>query len=87
MAFTSTTSASKATSATNKAKGFINIYLPMADGSRGKLGAIAINNNTKREENMLAWLQADPANVMKLLPRLELVFTAVNEESSFALPE
>lgn len=61
-----------------KADGFINFYLPTADG-RAKVGAIALRKSRDKEAQLLEWLNADPANVQKLLKKLVIEFNPVNE--------
>lgn len=61
-----------------KADGFLNFYLPTQDG-RAKVGAIALRKNRDKESQLIDWLNADPANVQKLLNKLVLEFNPVNE--------
>ena len=93
MAFRTNTAAGAAMSNTLnqeswKAEGFINLYLPSTDGGkRKKLGAIPLRANKPSEAALLAWLQKDPANVEKLLSKLELDFQSVEASAAigFAL--
>ena len=71
-----------------KADGFINLYLPSTDGNkRKKLGAIPLRANKPSEAALLEWLKKDPANVEKLLSKLELDFQSVEASAAigFAL--
>lgn len=71
-----------------KAAGFVNLYLPSTDGGkRKKLGAIPLRANKPSEAALLEWLKKDPANVEKLLSKLELDFQSVEASAAigFAL--
>ena len=71
-----------------KAAGFVNRYLPSTDGNkRKKLGAIPLRANKPSEAALLEWLKKDPANVEKLLSKLELDFQSVEASAAigFAL--
>ena len=66
-----------------KAAGFINLYLPSTDGNkRKKLGAIPLRANKPSEAALLEWLKKDPANVEKLLSKLELDFQSVEASAA-----
>lgn len=61
-----------------KASGFVNFYLPSSDdGKRKKFGAIALRDSKPAEAALIQWLRADPANVAKLLSKLEIDFQSV----------
>lgn len=82
MAFrTNTAAAPSSTAPSNdswKASGFVNFYLPSTDGGkRKKFGAIALRDNKPAEAALIQWLKADPANVAKLLNKLEIDFQSV----------
>jgi hypothetical protein len=64
--------------------GYINFYLPSKDGSRRKLGFVAI----KESENapMLGWLKDDPENVKVVASRLIVKYqSAESPARGFAL--
>ena len=64
-----------------KAKGFLNIYLPSKDGKRRKVGAIALRESKMLENQILGFLEADEANLAKLSDKLvfEYQSTSANE--------
>lgn len=82
MAFRTNTAVQTTTSAPAndswKASGFVNFYLPSTDGGkRKKFGAIALRDSKPAEAALIQWLKADPANVLKLLSKLEIDFQSV----------
>ena len=91
MAFRTNTAAAAQTNDNQeswKAAGFVNLYLPSTDGGkRKKLGAIPLRANKPSEAALLEWLKKDPANVEKLLSKLELDFQSVEASAAigFAL--
>lgn len=87
MAFTQTNTAPAQSNDSWKAQAFINISLPGANGKDRKLGAIALHTNKVAEKSLMEWLQADPANVQKLLGKMKLDFQLATgtETSGFAL--
>lgn len=70
-----------------KAQAFLNFYLPRQDGSRAKLGAIGLKMAKPNEKTLIEWLNADPANIQKLVNKLEVEFKSVEptEGSGFDL--
>jgi hypothetical protein len=72
-----------------KAQGFINLYLPTADGKRVKLGAIPLKESRTNEKTLLEWLNKDPANAQKLLAQMQIEFKSAEpkEGSGIVLPE
>lgn len=70
-----------------KAAGFINFYLPRADGKEAKLGAIPLKLSKPNEKKLLDWLDADPANAAKLLPKLIVRYQSATpaDTAGFAL--
>jgi hypothetical protein len=57
-----------------KAQGFLNFSLPLGDGKFKKLGSIPLKDAKPAEKELMAWLQKDPANVLKLLAKLRIDF-------------
>ena len=56
-----------------KAQGFINISLPSKDGkSNRKLGAIPLRDSNVNEKTLREFLEADPANLDKVLSKFVL---------------
>ena len=53
-----------------RAKGFLNIYLPSKDGKRRKVGAIALRESKLIENQILGFLEADEGNLEKLVAKL-----------------
>ena len=71
-----------------KASGFVNFYLPSTDGGkRKKFGAIALRDSKPAEAALIQWLKEDPANIAKLLSKIEIDFQSVEASNAigFAL--
>lgn len=71
-----------------KASGFVNFYLPSTDGGkRKKFGAIALRDSKPAEAALIKWLKEDPANLAKLMSKLEIDFQSVEAANAigFAL--
>lgn len=70
-----------------RAKGFLNIYLPSKDGKRRKVGAIALRESKLIENQILGFLEADEGNLEKLVVKLifEYQSTATNESTKLDL--
>ena len=70
-----------------KAKGFLNIYLPSKDGKKRKVGSIALRESKLLENQILSFLEADEANLPKLSSKLVIEYqsAAVNEGSMLDL--
>ena len=70
-----------------RAKGFLNIYLPSKDGKRRKVGAIALRESKLVENQILGFLEADEGNLEKLVGKLifEYQSTAANEGTKLDL--
>lgn len=71
-----------------KAQGFINISLPSKDGkSNRKLGAIPLRDSNVNEKSLREFLEADPANLDKVLSKLILNYQNASpaEDSGFDL--
>lgn len=57
-----------------KAAGFLNLYLPTADGGRRKLGAIPLREKNVNEKKLFEALKADESLVEAILGKLEIEF-------------
>ena len=70
-----------------KAKGFLNIYLPSKEGKKRKVGSIALRTSKALENQILEFLEADEANLAKFQGKviIEYQSAAVNEGSMFDL--
>ncbi len=62
-----------------KADAFINIFLPRKDGSRMKLGFIALKDDHKEQEKILNLLRTDPTAIDRLRSKLVLEFKDLTE--------
>ena len=80
MAFAQTSAAQ--TTPTNdtawKAQGFLNFYLPADDGSKIKLGFIALKDSNANQKLLMDWLAADPKNVSEMLNRLTVDYQSAS---------
>lgn len=65
-----------------KADAFINIYLPRKDGSRMKLGFIALKNDHQEQQKIIDLLRKDPEALERLLAKLQLEFKDLTEVSA-----
>ena len=63
-----------------KAHGFLNMFLPSADGTMVKLGAIPLKEAQPSEKTLSEWLAADPTRVEKVLSKLVIKYQ-VNQPS------
>lgn len=78
MAYTQNTAAAQ-TNTDWKANGFINMYLPDAEtGKPRKVGAIALKNSNGAEKSLLDFLNADPANITKVMAALTADYRSVD---------
>lgn len=74
-----------------KAKAFVNLYIPRvnADGSQGRFKLVGIpvrdHDDFPNERTLMAWLNKDPANVTKLLGKMEAELVHVNPAGAGAL--
>ena len=70
-----------------RAKGFLNIYLPSKDGKRRKVGAIALRESKLIENQVIGFLEADEGNLEKLVAKLifEYQSTEANEGTKLDL--
>jgi hypothetical protein len=86
MAFTSNQQSN--TNTEWKAAGFLNFFLPRADG-QGKLGAIALKANDQDVAGLVEWLEKDPGNAQKLLAKLQITYGSNKKKpgNAFQLPE
>ncbi|MCA9911978.1 MAG: hypothetical protein KC496_01460 [Anaerolineae bacterium] len=64
-----------------KAAAFVNLWVKRPDGSKAKIGAIALRNNKKFEAALIKRLQEEGA-IEALKSALEIDFQVVSEEVS-----
>lgn len=85
MAFNNTASAPAAQPFV-KAKAFVNLTIPRenADGSVGnyKVVGIPLREENHEEKMIIEWLMKDPANVAKLLSKMQANFQLVKPAGS-----
>lgn len=91
MAFQSENNQSGSTNSSNSKTdaptGYLNFYIPSRDGSRKKLGAIALKDSNTNQKALREWLDADEANAQRLLQAIELEYTSVSgAPAEFDLP-
>ena len=67
-----------------KAAAFINFYLPTKNGTRVKLGAIALKEGKVNDVALMAWLK-DPQNIEALLDKLECDYKVVDADAPSTL--
>jgi hypothetical protein len=65
-----------------KAQGFINLYLPSKDGKRRKLGAIPLKVAKAAEKELIAYLEADEANIENLASKLIVEYQSASGNDS-----
>ena len=67
---------------------FINIQLPRADGTMGKLGSIGLKLSKPSEKSLIEYLREDPERVVELLKHAHFDFRMADGTTSagFALP-
>lgn len=90
MSFKSNAVTSRAAQPSNdswKAQGFLNLYLPRADGQRRKLGAIPLKDSKPNEKQLLDWLNEDPSRVSVILSKLVIEYQSATpaDNSGFDL--
>ena len=78
MAFRTNTAAAQTNNipASDKAIGYINLYLPTASG-KGKLTGIPLIPSKDGHEDLHKWLMEDPANVRKMLDQAIVDYVAI----------
>lgn len=57
-----------------KASAFVNVYLPRKDGTRMKLGFIALKGDHVEQKRVLDTLRADPEAIERLKSKIVLEF-------------
>lgn len=67
-----------------KAAGFLNFYLPKADGGRHKIGAIPLKDSKAYDKAMLERLSADPESLEKMMDILVVDFQLATKEVTTA---
>lgn len=65
-----------------KADAFVNIYLPRKDGTRMKLGFIALKGDHVEQKRVLDTLRADPEAIERLKSKIVLEFKDLEEASA-----
>lgn len=71
-----------------KAQGFINLYLPNKNGTRSKLGFIALKDSIENHRILIEFLEKDPeAGAAKLLELLQIDYKPASGDpgNGFAL--
>ena len=64
-----------------KAAGFINFYMPNGNGTRTKVGALALKANDKNHAILMDYLSKDPeANIAKLMTKLIVDFKSAEKD-------
>lgn len=73
----------------NAAQGFLNFYLPNSEGGRNKVGSIPLKESNVRHKQLMDWLRADPARILKLMAKMEIEFNSAQAEdmAGFALDD
>lgn len=59
-----------------KAQGFINLYLSAKDGSRRKIGFVALKQSRATDAQLIEWLEKDPANIESLKSKLIIEYNS-----------
>lgn len=80
MAFAKTNTQAAPANDSWKSQGFLNFYLPAKNGTRRKLGFIALKETKPNEKTLLDWLNEDPSRVATLLSKLEIDFQPAGGE-------
>lgn len=66
--------------------GYLNFYLPAKDGTRRKLGFIALKESDPERAPMLAWLDKEPGNIATVASKLIVKYqSATSTAHGFAL--
>ena len=63
-----------------KAQGFINVYLPTADGGRRQIGYIALYQSKSDGAQLLNALNADPEKLADLQAKMVMEYRSVTDE-------
>jgi hypothetical protein len=64
-----------------KAQGFINLYLPTADGGKKKLGAIPLRKANPNEAKLAKWLEEDIERVHHLLSKVIMEYNSAEPKA------
>lgn len=62
-----------------KASAFVNVYLPRKDGTRMKLGFIALKGDHQEQKHVLDTLRGDPEAIERLKSKIVLEFKDLEE--------
>lgn len=65
-----------------KASAFVNVYLPRKDGTRMKLGFIALKGDHQEQKRVLDTLRGDPEAIERLKSKIVLEFKDLEEASA-----
>lgn len=68
-----------------KASAFINLFITRKNGSRMKLGFIALKSDDPEHLQLMEWLEADEGNLEKLATKLVLDYRVVEEKTDDGL--
>ncbi len=62
-----------------QAEGYLNLYLPTANGARRKLGSIILRKGNANEMTLANWLAEDPSRIEIVRQRLELEYNSATQ--------
>lgn len=68
-----------------KAAAFINLFITRKNGSKMKLGFIALKSDDPEHLQLMEWLEADEGNLEKLATKLLLDYRVVEEKTDDGL--
>lgn len=68
-----------------KASSFVNIFVQRKNGTKCKLGFIALKAQDPEHAQLIEWLEADEGNLEKLQAKLVLDYRAVEAKESDGL--
>lgn len=65
-----------------KADAFLNLYLPRHDGTRAKLGAIALKGSNDTHQAIMLLLAKEPAALERIIEKLMIEYHVVSAEAT-----
>lgn len=68
-----------------KAAAFINLFITRKNGSKMKLGFIALKSDDPEHVQLMEWLEANEGNLEKLATKLLLDYRVVEEKEADGL--
>lgn len=68
-----------------KATAFINLFITRKNGSKMKLGFIALKENDPEHLQLMSWIEADEGNLEKLATKLLLDYRRVEAKQDDGL--